>query len=77
MDGSNLLLCHALQPSIRDVLQQKGHTHFLALAEAAGITAPAPTAVLTIFAPSNQVMAAAGGGGAEALLALWGCSDTA
>jgi hypothetical protein len=37
------------------VLQQKGHTHFLALAQVAGITEPAPSALLTIFAPTNQV----------------------
>jgi hypothetical protein len=50
--------CHAfvvLQTPIRDELTKMGNTHFLQLARAAGITEPAPSAMLTIFAPTNEV----------------------
>lgn len=50
----HVLLC-CMQTPIHDVLQQKGHTKFLELAKVAGITEPASSALLTIFAPTNQV----------------------
>lgn len=58
-----------------DELRKKGYTTFLALADAFGFKEPAPNAMLTIFAPTNEVrsglVSAVAVGAAAARLMRW------